>query len=183
MVKVLNFLATVLKQASIGYAPKAACALRDKIREKTLRNRSGSMEDIIVELNPMLRGWFNYFKHAYRTEFKSIDGFIRRRLRAILLRRNKRKGWGKSIQAHTRWRNAYFAKIGLFTMHEARLSLCQSRLGNNRLESRVRENRMHGSEGGEVERLFLPLSRKKRITTNASSNNVHKSYSANSPYP
>jgi RNA-directed DNA polymerase len=52
---------------------------------------------------------------------------IRRRLRALLLRRNKRKGWGRSIQAHKRWRNAYFAKIGLFTMHEAQLSLCQSR--------------------------------------------------------
>jgi len=52
---------------------------------------------------------------------------IRRLLRALLLRRNKRKGWGRSIQAHIGWRNAYFAKIGLFTMHEAQLSLCQSR--------------------------------------------------------
>ena len=29
---------------------------------------------------------------------------------------------------------------------------------NHRLESRVRENRTHGSEGGEGERSFLPLS-------------------------
>jgi len=106
---------------------KSRQALRDKIRDKTKRNRSGSLEEIIKDLNPMLKGWFNYFKHAYRTEFKTIDGFIRRRLRALLLRRNKRKGWGRSIQAHKRWRNAYFAKIGLFTMHEAQLSLCQSR--------------------------------------------------------
>ena len=106
---------------------KSRQALRDKIRDKTKRSRSGSMKEIIKELNPMLKGWFNYFKHAYRNEFKSIDGFIRRRLRALLLRRNRRKGWGKSIQAHMRWRNAYFAEIGLFTMYEARLSLCQSR--------------------------------------------------------
>ncbi|MDQ6963272.1 MAG: group II intron reverse transcriptase/maturase [Mariprofundaceae bacterium] len=106
---------------------KSHQALRDKIREKTKRNRSGSMKSIIDELNPMLIGWFNYFKHAHRGEFKSVDGFIRRRLRAMLLRRNKRKGWGKSLQAHMRWKNAYFAKVGLFTMHEARLSLCQSR--------------------------------------------------------
>jgi len=102
-------------------------ALRDKIRSKTKRNRSGSMREIIENLNPLLKGWFNYFKHAHHTEFKTIDGFVRRRLRALLLRRNKRKGWDRSIQAHRRWRNSYFAEIGLFTMHEARLSLCQSR--------------------------------------------------------
>jgi RNA-directed DNA polymerase len=106
---------------------KSRKALRDKIREKTRRNRSGSMETIIDELNPMLKGWFNYFKHAYRTEFADVDKFVRRRLRALLLGRNKRKGWGVSHQAHCRWPNAYFAKVGLFTMHEARLSACQSR--------------------------------------------------------
>ena len=66
---------------------KSRKALRDKIRAKTQRNRSGSMKSIIAELNPMVRGWFNYFKHAYHTEFKAVDGFIRRRLRALLLRR------------------------------------------------------------------------------------------------
>ena len=106
---------------------KSIKALRDKIRDKTWRARSGSMGLIIEELNPMLKGWFNYFKHAHRTEYKSIDGFIRRRLRALLLRRNKRKGLGKTIKTHKRWPNAYFAKLGLFTMHEARVSACQSR--------------------------------------------------------
>ena len=85
------------------------------------------MESIIEDLNPMLEGWFGYFKHAYRTEFAAVDKFVRRRLRAVLLRRNKRRGWGKSLEAHRRWPNAYFAKIGLFTMHEAWLAACRSR--------------------------------------------------------
>ncbi len=106
---------------------KSRKALRDKIREETRRKRSGSMESIIDDLNPMLEGWFGYFKHAYRTEFAAVDKFVRRRLRAVLLRRNKRKGWGKSLEVHRRWPNAYFAKIGLFTMHEARLAACRSR--------------------------------------------------------
>ncbi len=106
---------------------KSRKALRDKIREETRRKRSGSMESIIDDLNPMLEGWFGYFKHAYRTEFAAVDKFVRRRLRAVLLRRNKRKGWGKSLEAHRRWPNAYFAKIGLFTMHEARLAACRPR--------------------------------------------------------
>ena len=106
---------------------KSRKALRDKIREETQRKRSGSMESIIEDLNPMLKGWFGYFKHAYRTEFAAVDKFVRRRLRAVLLRRNKRRGWGKSLEAHRRWPNAYFAKIGLFTMHEAWLAACRSR--------------------------------------------------------
>ena len=38
---------------------------------------------------------------------------------------------------------------GFFTMREAHVLVRQSRWGNHRLESRVRENRTHGSEGGE----------------------------------
>ncbi|VFN06218.1 MAG: Group II intron, maturase-specific domain, partial [Candidatus Kentron sp. G] len=98
--------------------------------------------------NTMLRGWFNYFKHAYRTQYKGIDGFIRRRLRAILLQWNKGNGLGIAEKAHRQWPNTYFAEMGLFTMHEARLIACQSRCRNCQPESRVRENRTHGSEGG-----------------------------------
>ncbi len=71
---------------------KSRKALRDKIREETRRKRSGSMESIIDDLNPMLEGWFGYFKHAYRTEFAAVDKFVRRRLRAVLLRPNARAG-------------------------------------------------------------------------------------------
>jgi hypothetical protein len=52
--------------------------------------------------------------------------------------------------------NAYFTKYGLFTMKEAHAMACQSRWGNSRLESRVRENRTHGLEGGEVSSLLYP---------------------------
>jgi RNA-directed DNA polymerase len=106
---------------------KSLKSLRDKVRAKTRRNRSGSMKEIIKDLNPMLRGWFAYFKHAYRMIFRFIDGFIRRRLRAILLRRNRKRGWGKSINAHKKYPNAYFAKLELFTSHEAWVTACQSR--------------------------------------------------------
>ena len=54
-----------------------------------------------------------------------------------------------SAKDHRLWPNAYFAEGGLFTMREAYILARQSRWGNHRLESRVRENRTHGSEGGE----------------------------------
>ena len=69
--------------------PKSRKALRDKLREKTGRTRSGSLETIIAELNPILKGWFGYFQHAHRTTFRDVDGFVRRRLRAILHKREK----------------------------------------------------------------------------------------------
>jgi len=106
---------------------KSLMSFRDKVRAKTKRNRPGSMEEIIEDLNPMLRGWFNYFKQAHRTTFKDNDGFVRRRLRALILRRNKKKGWGKNINAHKKYPNIYFARLGLFTSHEAWVAACQSR--------------------------------------------------------
>ena len=107
---------------------KSIKSFRDKVRAKTKRSRSGSIEEIIGDLNPMLRGWFEYFKHAYKTTFNSNDGFVRRRLRAILLRRNKKKNcFGITINAHRLYRNIYFAELGLFTSHEAWVLACQSR--------------------------------------------------------
>jgi RNA-directed DNA polymerase len=99
---------------------KSLKAFRAKVRAKTGRNRGVSLERIIGELNPMLRGWFNYFKHAVPSEFRLSDSFIRRRMRAILRRREKRRGFGLCPDDHKRWPNAYFASLGLFTMTTAR---------------------------------------------------------------
>jgi RNA-directed DNA polymerase len=107
--------------------PKSLKALRDKIRQKTGRTRSGTLDQIIAELKPTLRGWFGYFKHAISGTFRTIDGFVRRRLRAILRKREKRPGHGRTHQDHQRWPNAFFAAHGLFTLHEARMQASQSR--------------------------------------------------------
>lgn len=107
--------------------PKSLKALKDKIRQKTRRTRGDSVKQIIHDLNPTLKGWYEYFKHAHRTTFKGIDGFVRRRLRAVLRKQNKRPGFGHCQADHQRWPNAFFANHGLFTMHEARALACQSR--------------------------------------------------------
>ena len=107
--------------------PKSRKALRDKIREKTGRTRSGSLETIIGELNPVLKGWFGYFKQAHRSTFRDVDGFVRRRLRALLRKREKRPGFARTARDHRRWPNAFFAEHGLFTLHEAFVLASQSR--------------------------------------------------------
>lgn len=97
---------------------KSRKKLYDAIRAKTKRTNGYCLERIIADLNPILRGWFEYFKHAYKTTFESIDGWIRGRLRSILRKRRKRKGKAKG-KDHHRWPNAYFIGRGLFTLAHA----------------------------------------------------------------
>jgi RNA-directed DNA polymerase len=106
---------------------KSLKGLKDKVREKTRRTRGDSMRTIIEDLSPMLRGWFGYFKHAHRHTFSTLDGLIRRRLRAILRKQEKRPGMGRCYEDHRRWPNAYFANLGLFTMSQAHHYASQSR--------------------------------------------------------
>jgi RNA-directed DNA polymerase len=106
---------------------KSLKALRARIRAKTKRTRGDSIQHIIESVNPMLRGWYGYFKHANPYEFKTVDGFVRRRLRAILRKQQKRPGMGHYHADHKRWPNVYFAKLGLFTMAEAHAQACRSR--------------------------------------------------------
>jgi RNA-directed DNA polymerase len=103
--------------------------LKDSIRAKTGRSCGISIEKVIEGLNPLLRGWYNYFKHAYKTTFPYIDGFIRRRIRAILRAQEKRPAFGRTREDHKRWPNKYFANLGLFTMeiHRANEVACRSR--------------------------------------------------------
>jgi RNA-directed DNA polymerase len=106
---------------------KSRKAIRDKVRAKTKRTRGDAMARIVADLNPMLRGWFEYFKHAAKPEFPSLDGFVRRRLRAILRKQEKRPGFGRCADDHQRWPNAFFANLGLFTLDAARDQARRSR--------------------------------------------------------
>jgi RNA-directed DNA polymerase len=98
---------------------KSLKALKDKVRARTIRSRGDSLERIIGDLNPMLRGWFGYFKHATPALYGVLDGFVRRRLRAILRKQDKRPGIGRCEADHRRWPNAFFAAHGLFTLRTA----------------------------------------------------------------
>jgi RNA-directed DNA polymerase len=107
--------------------PKSPSKLKDSIRAKTGRNRGDSLECVIADLNPVLRGWFGYFKQAHPTFFKSLDGFIRRRLRSMLLKQKKHTHCGIGTLTHQTWPNAFFARRGLFALHTAWMGARQSR--------------------------------------------------------
>jgi RNA-directed DNA polymerase len=106
---------------------KSLTSLKDRIRVKTRRTRGESLERIIKSLNPMLQGWFGYFKHARPDTFKALDSFTRRRLRALLRKQEKRPGFGRCLADQMRWTNAFFAQAGLFALHTAWLEARHSR--------------------------------------------------------
>lgn len=107
---------------------KSLAGLRERIRGKTSRTHGHSLRVIIAQLNPVLRGWFNYFKHANPPQiYQTIDGFTRRRLRAILCKRHKRPQFGHSLWASRRWPSRFFAEQGLFTLVQAHTMASQSR--------------------------------------------------------
>jgi RNA-directed DNA polymerase len=106
---------------------KSSKSMHDRIRMRTKRTRGDSLAKIIAELNPTLRGWFNYFKHAHPNTFIWMDSFVRRRLRAILRKQEKRPGMGVCREDHQRWPNKFFVAQGLFTMHTAWKLASQSR--------------------------------------------------------
>lgn len=105
---------------------KSLAKLKDTVRGKTRRSDGRSLRFIILDLNRTLRGWFGYFQHSYRTVFTGLDGWIRRRLRRILLKRRGRDGPGRSHHVHRLWPNAYFAEHGLFSLATAHRLACQS---------------------------------------------------------
>jgi RNA-directed DNA polymerase len=98
---------------------KSLKAFKDKVRAKTGRSRGDSLRRVIDDLNPTIRGWFGYFKHARPRLFVKLDGFIRRRLRAFLRTQTRNPGFGICHADHQKWPNAFFANEGLFTLHTA----------------------------------------------------------------
>ncbi len=80
---------------------------KDKIRDKTRRNRALGIEEIIKELNAVIRGWGNYFKvgNVYKI-FESLDGWIRMRVRTFIEGR-------KSAKQNYRFPNAVLKEKGL----------------------------------------------------------------------
>jgi RNA-directed DNA polymerase len=106
---------------------KSLTRFKDSIRDKTRRTRGDSLARIVADLNPRLRGWFGYFKHAHPHIFTVLDGFVRRRLRSLLRKQEKRPGFGRCRADQQRWPNTFFARAGLFALHTAWLAARHSR--------------------------------------------------------
>jgi RNA-directed DNA polymerase len=86
--------------------------LRAKVRDRTGRNRVGfDIRDVIVDLNPILRGWGNYFRTGNAADkFRQIDSYVAWRLFRLMVKkrgRNLRAGQAKQ------WTEDWFNGHGL----------------------------------------------------------------------
>ena len=104
---------------------KSLAKLKDTVRAKTKRANGRSLDCIIANLNPVLRGWFGFFQHSTRTTFRRLDQWLRMRLRSILRKRRGGRGRGTGL-SHQRWPNAFFAAHGLYNLVAAHAAACQS---------------------------------------------------------
>jgi RNA-directed DNA polymerase len=97
-------------------AQKAMKRLREKVKARVGRHRVGvrDIRIVIEELNPILRGWGNYFRTGNaNVKFRQIDDYVVRRLRALLVKkrgRNLRPG-----QALV-WNEDWFNHLGLYRL-------------------------------------------------------------------
>jgi len=96
---------------------RAMTALREKIRSVTDWRRWGRVQDIrpvIEELNPILRGWGNYFRTGNASRhFNSIDRYVHQRLIRLLRRRRCHQGPGRNrrrILWRRDWPHARFVR-------------------------------------------------------------------------
>ncbi len=69
--------------------PRALSRFKDEVRKRTRRLAPVPLRKMIEDLNPVIRGWGNYFKVGDVTSlFEDLDGWIRMRLRSKVIRRH-----------------------------------------------------------------------------------------------
>jgi len=95
-------------------SPKAMKAIRTKVRDLTDRRRRAGMKDIrevIGDLNPVLRGWGNYFCTGNASaKFQQVDRYVCRRLHRLMRRRGgqRRSKVGRGYTMRS-WPSSRFA--------------------------------------------------------------------------
>jgi len=152
--KFLGYSFTWHKQPRIRIPKETVKRLRTHLKTIFRRGRGRNLQRFITEdLNPVVRGWINYFRLAeVKTFAEDIDGWIRRRLRLILWKQwkrswtrrkrliaaglseeravmsafNRRGSWWNSGASHMNdaFRKKFFDRLGLVSMLD---ELCKFR--------------------------------------------------------
>ena len=98
---------------------KARTALLQKLKEVFRRHNSQPVDRVIYLINPILRGWVNYFRvgHASRC-FGYIKDWVEKKIRRHQMRARKCCGFGWN-----RWNRDWFYKnLGLYNDYKVRYS-------------------------------------------------------------
>lgn len=145
--KFLGYSMTRHKVPRLKVAAESVKRLKVKLRRKFREARGRNLEKFIKELEPILRGWMNYYRLTeVKGIFEELDGWLRRKLRNLLWRRWKRpygraknlmkrglaeaRAWRSATNGRGPWWNAgashmneaypksYFDRMGLVSLLE-----------------------------------------------------------------
>ena len=143
--KFLGYTVTWHQKPRLKVAPSSEARLRGKLKDAFRRGRGRNLGKMIEELQPVLRGWVNYFRLSeVKGIFEHLDQWIRRRLRCIIWRQWKRpytrakglmkrgltekRAWQSATNGRGPWWNSgashmnqafpkkFFDKLGLVTL-------------------------------------------------------------------
>ncbi len=143
--KFLGYSVTNRRATKIRIAKQSIQRLMDAVRQLSIAGKGSSLPHIIERLNPVLRGWMNYFSLTQsRRPIEELDAWVRRRLRCVLWRQWKRpktresrlrslgldaqRAWKSSVNGRGPWWNAgakhmiaavppkYFTQLGLVSL-------------------------------------------------------------------
>jgi RNA-directed DNA polymerase len=94
---------------------RAMTRVRGKIKAKTGRGRAGQdLREIIADLNPVLRGWGNYFRTGNAAKkFVHVDRYVVDRLRGLMIKR-----YGRNLRPgqSSAWTREWFEAHGLYRL-------------------------------------------------------------------
>lgn len=89
--KFLGYSVTWRRKPKLKVAPESVKRLKAKLRALFRRGRGWNLVRVCEKLSIVLRGWVAYYRLCeLRASFEMLDGWIRRKLRAILWRQWKR---------------------------------------------------------------------------------------------
>ena len=93
-------------------AQRAMNRVRGTIKAKTGRGRAGQdIREVIADLNPILRGWGNYFRTGNAAaKFRQIDRYVEWRLHRLMV---KKRGRNLRAGQADRWTEEWFNGHGL----------------------------------------------------------------------
>jgi len=104
------------------YTPKLRkrTALLRKLREVFRRYRSQPVNGVVEEINPILRGWVNYFAIGHSSRcFQVVKRWVELKVRRHMMRARNRQGFGWE-----RWSTQWlYDTLGLFNGYQVRLDL------------------------------------------------------------
>ncbi len=143
--KFLGYSMTCERQPRLKVADASVDRLRAKVRTLMRQGRGRSLQATVKALEPLLRGWFNYFRLGkVKKQLEDFDEWLRHRLRCIIWRQAKRsytravmlmkrgldeqRAWASATNGHGPWYNAgashmnqaypkrYFDACGLYSL-------------------------------------------------------------------